>query len=110
MRTLWFIAAFAGLVGAGLVQAQEPTANGIEYPEGWQDWRVIATSHRTDNNTLRVILGNDAVDAARGGVTPPPVARRRHSRKGRLARGRQPTGLGSPSGPTSELLTAAGAI
>ena len=45
---------------------------GISYPEGWQNWATIAVSHRTDNNTLRVILGNDvAVKAARTGNTNP---------------------------------------
>ena len=34
-----------------------PPSNGIAYPEGWQDWATIAISHRTDNNTMRVILG-----------------------------------------------------
>jgi len=47
-------------------------SNGIAYPEGWQGWGTIAVSHRTDNNTLRVILGNDvAVEAARSGNTEP---------------------------------------
>ncbi|MDH3594848.1 MAG: cytochrome P460 family protein [Rhodospirillales bacterium] len=46
--------------------------NGIELPKGYKDWRVIASSHRTDNNTLRVILGNDrAIEAARVGRTNP---------------------------------------
>lgn len=49
-----------------------PAPNGITLPEGYKDWRVIATSHRTDNNTLRVILGNDvAIQAARAGQTNP---------------------------------------
>lgn len=44
----------------------------IEYPTGWKNWSTIAVSHRTDNNTLRVILGNDiAVEAARAGMTNP---------------------------------------
>jgi hypothetical protein len=47
-------------------------SHGIEYPEGWQNWATIAVSHRTDNNTMRVILGNDiAVKAARSGETNP---------------------------------------
>ena len=47
-------------------------SHGIPYPEGWQNWSAIAVSHRTDNNTLRVILGNDvAVQAARAGNTNP---------------------------------------
>lgn len=47
-------------------------SHGVAYPEGWQNWATIAVSHRTDNNTLRVILGNDvAVNAARSGNTKP---------------------------------------
>ncbi len=30
-------------------------SHGIAYPEGWQKWAIIAVSHRTDNNTLRVL-------------------------------------------------------
>ena len=49
-----------------------PAPNGIELPTGYKDWRVIATSHREDNKTLRVILGNDkAIEAARAGDTSP---------------------------------------
>jgi len=44
----------------------------IPYPDGWQEWATIAVSHRNDNNTLRVIVGNDiAVAAARSGNTKP---------------------------------------
>ncbi|QYJ99009.1 cytochrome P460 family protein [Shewanella alkalitolerans] len=40
----------------------------IAYPQGWQTWSSIAVSHRTDNNTVRAILGNEiAVNAARSG-------------------------------------------
>jgi len=53
-------------------EAPAPAPNGISLPVGYQDWRVIGTSHREDNNTLRVILGNDtAVEAARTGHTRP---------------------------------------
>jgi len=49
-----------------------PPSHGIQYPLGWQDWAVLAVSHRTDNQTLRVILGNDtAIRAARSGRTNP---------------------------------------
>lgn len=48
------------------------SSHGIAYPEGWQNWALIAVSHRTDNNTIRSILGNDiAVKAARSGETNP---------------------------------------
>jgi len=49
-----------------------PASNGIDYPEGWQGWAPIAVSHRKDNNTIRVILGNDvAVAAARSASVDP---------------------------------------
>lgn len=49
-----------------------PTANGLEVPEGYQDWRVIGVADRTDNGSIRVLVGNDiAVDAARSGDTNP---------------------------------------
>ncbi len=48
------------------------SSHGIDYPQGWQNWATIAVSHRTDNKTLRVILGNDiAVKAARSGNIHP---------------------------------------
>ncbi len=46
--------------------------NGIELPVGYQNWRVIGVSHRTDNNSLRAIVGNNiAVNAAHTGHTDP---------------------------------------
>lgn len=49
-----------------------PAPNGITMPEGYKNWKMIAPSHRTDNNTLRVILGNEkAIQAARYGRTNP---------------------------------------
>jgi len=50
----------------------KPAPNGITLPEAYKDWKVISMSHRTDNNTLRTILGNEiAVKAARAGKTRP---------------------------------------
>ena len=50
----------------------KPAPNGITLPEAYKDWRVISISHRTDNHSLRTILGNDiAVAAARAGNTNP---------------------------------------
>jgi cytochrome c553 len=54
--------------------AQPPVspAHGIDYPTGLENWRVISTSLRQDNDTQRVILGNSiAIDAARQGKTDP---------------------------------------
>jgi len=63
----------AALLAAGPAAAQVPPApNGIELPAGYKDWRVIASSQREDNKTMRVILGNDvAIAAARAGHTRP---------------------------------------
>ncbi len=33
--------------------------NGIEFPAGYRDWRVLSMAQRLDNRTLRVILGKD---------------------------------------------------
>lgn len=47
-------------------------SHGIAYPTGWQKWATISVSHRSDNNTIRAILGNEiAVQAARAGKTNP---------------------------------------
>lgn len=62
------------LAGSGMAAAQSParSPNGIDLPEGYKDWRVIAVSHRSDNDTMRVIVGNDlAIGAARSGRTNP---------------------------------------
>lgn len=49
-----------------------PAPNGITLPTYYKNWRVIGVSHRSDNNTLRVIIGNDtAVTAARSVQTLP---------------------------------------
>lgn len=54
------------------VLANKEKSHDIDYPKGWQTWAPIAVSHRTDNNTLRVIIGNDiAVKAARSSNTKP---------------------------------------
>ena len=66
----FLIIGFAGPAHAG--DAISPAPNGIILPEGYKDWRVISSSHRLDNNTLRVILGNHAaIEAARSGRTNP---------------------------------------
>jgi hypothetical protein len=57
---------------AVLADTVPPAPNGIDLPQDYRDWRVIASSHRLDNNTLRVILGNEiAIEAARNGNTLP---------------------------------------
>ncbi|MCB1956157.1 MAG: cytochrome P460 family protein [Rhodocyclaceae bacterium] len=66
------LSTFALLVPCFALAAPPSAPNGIELPSGYKDWRVIAPSHREDNKTLRVILGNDvAIKAARAGDTHP---------------------------------------
>ncbi len=46
--------------------------NGIKLPENYKNWRVLSASHRIDNNTMRIILGNDiAIKASRNKLTNP---------------------------------------
>ena len=75
------VAVTLALVGSSFVwvwpeawadEAAHSSSHGIAYPDGWQEWSMISTSHRNDNNTLRAIVGNDvAVEAARSGNTNP---------------------------------------
>lgn len=66
------LGALVALSTAAGAEAPPPTANGISMPLDYRDWRVIAVSQRSDNNTMRVIVGNDiAVQAARSGKTNP---------------------------------------
>ena len=52
--------------------AVKPAPNGITLPEAYKDWKVISISHRTDNHSMRAILGNNiSVKAARAGNTNP---------------------------------------
>ena len=49
-----------------------PAPNGLTLPPDYQDWRVITVLQRADNNTLRVVIGNDiAIHAVRQGHTNP---------------------------------------
>ncbi len=55
-----------------LAEGKVDPALGIDYPIGLENWRIIGTSLRQDNNTQRAILGNSiAVEAARKGQTHP---------------------------------------
>ena len=76
MKTKIILTAASFLFIAGIAFALNipvrPAPNGITMPEGYKSWNMIASSHRTDNNTLRVILGNDtAIQAVRDGKTNP---------------------------------------
>lgn len=62
-------------VGMAVAEPQvspPPAPNGIAMPQYFREWRVLGISHRTDKNSLRVILGNPrAIEAARAGQTLP---------------------------------------
>ena len=46
---------------------------GVTIPEGYRNWPVVAPSHRTDKDEIRVILGNDiAMKAYRSKTLPFP--------------------------------------
>jgi len=67
-----FVAIWAITGYADPVKTIAPTLNGIEFPVGYETWQVISLSHRTDNDSMRVILGNPiAIQAARSGQTNP---------------------------------------
>jgi hypothetical protein len=36
-----------------------PSLNGVPYPAGWEDWRLITTNDADELHTLRFITGND---------------------------------------------------
>jgi len=40
-------------------RAVAPAPNGIEFPPDYKNWKAISSTDRFDNNSLRVILGND---------------------------------------------------
>lgn len=70
--TLTLAASLGLAAGAALADGPQAAPNGIEMPKGWENWRVISTSHRSDHESLRAILGNDlAIEAARKGETKP---------------------------------------
>ena len=63
---------FALALAAASAFAADPAPNGITLPEGYKDWRLLSVHQRTDNNTIRAVLGNDiAIKAAREGQTNP---------------------------------------
>jgi hypothetical protein len=37
----------------------QPSLNGIQYLPGYRDWKIVSTTNRFDNHTLRVISGNE---------------------------------------------------
>lgn len=74
MKTsLWLLVLLSALLQTqAYADKVKPSPNGIAFPKGYQNWRVISMSHRIDNNTVRVIYGNNiAIKAARAGKTNP---------------------------------------
>ena len=49
-----------------------PSPNGIAFPRKYKNWPVLSISHRVDQRTMRVVVGNlTAIRAARSGQTNP---------------------------------------
>ncbi len=42
-----------------LAQTAGPSLNGVPFLQGYADWKVVSTTDRGDNHTLRIITGND---------------------------------------------------
>lgn len=69
---LLFLFIVSAAVTISAADQRPQPSNGIAYPSDWQNWATIAVSHRTDNQTLRLILGNEtAINAARSGQINP---------------------------------------
>lgn len=72
MIKLFLIAFITIGLNTAYSETVSPAPNGIKYPTGLKNWRLIATSYRNDNNTQRAILGNSiAIKAARAGEINP---------------------------------------
>ncbi len=77
----WSRDAGAGTAATPLIAETSPKAdlaavqaefNGVAFQPGFEDWKPISFTDRGDNNTLRLILGNDiAVQAAKAGNISP---------------------------------------
>ena len=64
------------LFAVGFAYAFHPqvklSPNGITIPANYKNWRILAPSYRSDNKTIRVILGNSvAIQASRSGTVVP---------------------------------------
>ena len=49
----------AGEAPKHLTAPASPSLNGVPFLPGYADWRVVSTTDRGDNHTLRIITGND---------------------------------------------------
>jgi hypothetical protein len=72
LKRLRFAILATALCATAALAQPAPAPNGLTLPPDYKDWKVIAVSQRADNNTMRVIIGNDiAIAAARAGRTNP---------------------------------------
>jgi len=54
------------------LSAVSPASNGVPLDPDFESWKLISTTDRGDNSTLRFVLGNDiAIKAAQSGNTSP---------------------------------------
>jgi hypothetical protein len=54
-----------------LTKSAAPSPNGVPFLPGYADWKVVSTTDRGDNHTLRIITGNDiAMQAIAGHQLP----------------------------------------
>lgn len=57
----------AGATPKHLMEAAAPSPNGVPFLPGFADWKVMSTTDRGDNGTLRIITANDAAVRAIAG-------------------------------------------
>ena len=60
--------------GSTLAKDVKPVANGMTFFSNYKNWKPVSTTDRFDNNTLRIILGNDVAQKAisAGNIHPWP--------------------------------------
>jgi Haem-binding domain/Cytochrome P460 len=60
------------IAGSGITGDIKPMPNGITFMPGYKNWVAVSTTERTENGTMRVIMGNDiAVNAIRKNHSKP---------------------------------------
>jgi Cytochrome P460 len=63
---------FLSVIGSARSEAPALAPNGIDLPNDYQSWQILGISHRSDKNSLRIILANPvAAKAASEGRNNP---------------------------------------
>jgi Cytochrome P460 len=73
LKALTVVVLFNTAAMSALAEVQPaPAPNGITLPKNYKNWQILSISHRTDKNSLRIILANPvAYKAATESVNKP---------------------------------------